>query len=130
MKNCNQLIFSIGLLCFAAASFGQSDVVMRQDILAHDSKYIVGDEETEITKEYITALALDGMRRLFESGLEFLSRDAKSTMSEIERKEEAVECAFKHALISSENDYWSDHYIACVKATGQLGGNIRRRLRW
>lgn len=125
MKYFNSAIYPISLLCFAATSFCQSDIAIRQDVSSH-SKYLVGNEETKITKEYVTAVALDGMRRLFESGLEFLTRESGSTIREIERKKEAVECAFKYALITNEEEYWSPHYVSCVGETNQITGSIFR----
>jgi hypothetical protein len=124
MKSVSISILGASLLCLTVTSLAQSDIALRQDVI-DESKYIVGNEETEITKEYVTALALDGMHRLFESGLEFLSRDGKSTIREVERKKEAIECAFRYALISNEHQYWNPHYIGCVKATGQITGNLR-----
>ena len=124
MKNLRHYFF-ITSLCFGSMAFANSEVATRQDIMT-DTKYVLGEEESEITKEYVTALALDGMRRLFELGLEFLNKDENSTLRHIQRKEEAIECCFQHALISNEEDRWSPHYVECVKATDQITGNLGR----
>ena len=122
MKNSKYFMLSIGL-CFAPATFAGSEVVVKQDHI-DQSRYIVGQEETEITKEYVTALALDGMRRLFETGLDFLSKESQSTITELERKKKAIQCAFDYALISNQDAYWDPRYVQCVKETGQITGNI------
>lgn len=123
MKNLTYLLWSMSF-CFASVSMAESQLVVRKDAF-DESHYLVNAEETEITKEYVTALALDGLRRVFETGLEFLNKE-RSTISEIERKKKAIECGFKYALIDNDNDAWDHHYISCVRETGQITGDVQK----
>ncbi len=114
------------LLCFglgaSVSSFAASEIIVSQPSV--ESRYLVGAEETEYTKEYATAVALDAIRRIFIEGIQHLSKDKKSILREIERKQAAVECGFKYALEPNTGDKWSSHYVECVKSTGQITGDL------
>jgi hypothetical protein len=116
------VVFILGssyLYASDVVSYNQhEDVSLVQEV----DQQVVHKEENEVTKGYLTALALDGMRKFYRTGLEFLDGDRKfSNLVEIEQ---LMACAFQHALISHEKNAWDDQYIDCIKNTKLISGNI------
>jgi hypothetical protein len=103
---------------FAAASgtTGSSLVVVQ-----NDQKTFVPREETKVTKEYITALALDGLYRVYKAGLDFT--DVTGKFRDLGKIDETIMCAFgKNSLLYVTADEW-DSYKTCITSKGLIDGN-------
>jgi len=104
---------------FAAASgtTGSSLVVVQ-----NDQKTFVPREETKVTKEYITALALDGLYRVYKAGLDFT--DVTGKFRDLGKIDETIMCAFgKDSLLDvTADDEW-DSYKICIVSKGLIDGD-------
>lgn len=77
--------------------------------------------ETQITKEYMTALVLDGLYRVYKAGLEFTT---SNSFRDLKAVDDTLVCAFKKFPLMKIDRSEFDEYHTCITAKGLIdGGN-------
>ena len=99
-------------------------VIMPAGML-ENNKWHMATSETEITSQYLTALAIDGFKRIFNEALIFTNLD--SQQSTLKQVEETFNVVFNNALLNVTSPA-TDSYVSGVTRHRVIDWNNRGKL--
>lgn len=94
---------------------------------AEEQRTYIPQEESKITQDYLNALVLSGLKRVFSSGLDFTPDGGGKVNLDLSAARSIVECAFEYSLLNITSGK-TDLYENCIKSTGLIEMNNRGKL--